>query len=534
MSLGSDSARDPHIEDYEGVPGTGSIVAGKYRVERTLGVGGMGVVVAARHLQLNNLVAIKFLHEKGNQRGAGARFLREARAAAALTSEHVARVIDVDALESGSPFIVMEYLEGTSLTKVIRKRSPLPVTETVDLMLQACDALREAHARGIVHRDIKPSNMFLLRRSDGTTLLKVLDFGISKAPGLTDAEEPTLTESHAVLGSPQYLSPEQIVDVRTVDHRTDVWSLGVVLYYMLSGQRPFEEETVAALCVAIATTEPIRLRVLRPDLPHDVEAAVMGCLDKDRDLRVQSAAELARLLAPYSSRGPRALQDLPPLGPNSGVVASDAPSSLRVAPPGTALAEVDRLALPMAPTERLIKRGDDTRNGVLVHAAHVGPPRPATALWLPIAVALAAVTVVAVLLAVREPEAPPHELGGVAPVASGGPTSESAGEVPQGQGDRPGPRSVLLPGSARPVASAPPKPTIPDLTHLGGSGWIGTAQAPLRLLDRLGGKTVIGVVPAGEIVKVNQVAGEWALVTHVNEGRAVTGWTLRNLVMAPE
>src|SRR4030095_6916545 len=253
MTLESDSAKHANLEDLDAIPPPGSIVAGKYRIERTLGMGGMGVVVAARHMQLNHLVAIKFLNEKSSKNGsAAARSLREARAPAGLRSEHIARVVDVGTLDSGAPFMVMEYLEGKSLSRLIRKRAPLPVPESIGLVIQVCDALREAHANGIIHRDVKPSNLFLTKRQDGSTLLKVLDFGISKAPKLADEGEATLTDSYMVLGSPQYLSPEQIIDVRSVDHRTDIWALGVVMYYMLAGQRPFEEETIAALCVAIA------------------------------------------------------------------------------------------------------------------------------------------------------------------------------------------------------------------------------------------------------------------------------------------
>ena len=213
----------------------GEILAGKYRVERLLGSGGMGMVVAAHHLDLDEKVALKLLLP-----GAAtnpmlvARFVREARAAAKIKSEHVARVTDVGQLEDGSPYMVMEHLEGSDLAAYLTRTGPLPVAEAVDFVLQACEALAEAHGLGIVHRDLKPANLFCVQRVDDQRSIKVLDFGISKIS--VDTASQSLTQTSALMGSPLYMSPEQMQSARTVDARADIWSLGVILFELLAGR----------------------------------------------------------------------------------------------------------------------------------------------------------------------------------------------------------------------------------------------------------------------------------------------------------
>src|SRR5689334_23477229 len=209
---------------------TGAVLSGKYRIERMLGVGGMGVVMAAHHLQLDERVAIKFLLPDGmNNEEAVARFDREARTAAKIKSEHVARVIDVGSLENGSRYIVMEYLEGADLASFLRSRRLLPVEEAVEFVLQACEALAEAHALGIIHRDLKPENLFLVRRADGLVSVKVLDFGISKITALTGSgREVGITKTSTIMGSPLYMSPEQMTCAKDVDFRTDIWAMGAI------------------------------------------------------------------------------------------------------------------------------------------------------------------------------------------------------------------------------------------------------------------------------------------------------------------
>lgn len=278
----------------------GSVIGGKYVVERVLGAGGMGVVLAARHKTLRQLVAIKvLLPDAPVATTAVARFIREGRAAAALRSEHVVRVLDVDQLEDGMPYMVMEYLDGRDLAAELRSRGALPVATAASYVIQACAALAEAHSQGIVHRDLKPANLLLTRRSDGTELVKLVDFGISKlSDGLEG--EASLTRTHALMGSPLYMSPEQVMNAKLVDARTDIWSLGVILWELLTARTPFEAETLPALSVKIATEAPAAPSSLRPELPRALDACVMRCIEKDPSLRYQTVGELRDALLAFA------------------------------------------------------------------------------------------------------------------------------------------------------------------------------------------------------------------------------------------
>ncbi|HEY4158108.1 MAG TPA: serine/threonine-protein kinase [Polyangiaceae bacterium] len=280
----------------------GQILAGKYRVDRVLGVGGMGVVVAATHLHLEERVAIKFLLPDALQNGeAVARFGREARAAVKIRGEHVARVIDVGSLETGAPYMVMEYLDGHDLAGLIHSQGAMPPQDAVDAVLQACEALAEAHALGIVHRDLKPANLFMTRRPDGTASIKVLDFGISKLTNAS-ASDHSMTKTSAVMGSPLYMSPEQMTASRDVDARTDIWAIGVVLYELLSGRVPFNAETLPQICGLILTASAPDIRHFAPNVPEGLQAVVQRCLEKDRTRRFNDVSELARALAPFGTR----------------------------------------------------------------------------------------------------------------------------------------------------------------------------------------------------------------------------------------
>ena len=284
----------------------GQLIAGKYRVQQLLGRGGMGVVMAALHEHLNQRVALKFLTDDAYQQPeAVARFLREARSAVQIQSEHVARVMDVGTLDSGAPYMVMEYLRGLDLKEVSTRRGPLPVTEAVDFVLQACDAVAEAHSLGIIHRDLKPSNLFLTERPDGTPLVKVLDFGISKAlhgggPGGQTSKQQ-MTASAAIMGSPQYMSPEQIRSSKNVDARADVWALGTILHELLAGSPAYVADTVPGLLAMIVADAPPPISQSRPDIPADLEASILRCLEKDRERRFVNVAEFARALERYAS-----------------------------------------------------------------------------------------------------------------------------------------------------------------------------------------------------------------------------------------
>jgi len=275
----------------------GQVIARKYRVERTLARGGMGVVVLATHLQLGETVAIKvLLPEVASNPDTVARFLREAKAAARIKNEHVVRVFDVGTMEAGQVYIVMEYLEGVDLDNTIRNRGELPLEEAVDYVLQACEGVAEAHRIGVVHRDLKPANLFLVQRSDGSYCVKLLDFGISKqAP--TGGADVSVTRTSMMMGSPLYMSPEQLRSTRSVDARTDIWSLGVVLYEALTGKSPFIGETFAAVCARVLAEAP---DPLRPDVPAEVAQVIERCLSKQPDARYPDIGAFAQALRPFA------------------------------------------------------------------------------------------------------------------------------------------------------------------------------------------------------------------------------------------
>jgi serine/threonine-protein kinase len=301
----------------------GSVVGGKYRIERVLGHGGMGVLYAATHLELGRKVALKFLLEDASREPATVeRFSREARAAVKIESEHVARVFDVGELGPGHPFIVMELLDGEPLDALLARQGRFPVGLAVDYVLQACEALEEAHVHGIVHRDIKPANLFLAKRS-GRAIVKVLDFGISKLPVST--ADVALTAKHELIGSPAYMSPEQMLSAATADVRSDVWALGVVLYELLSGEPPFSAETLPQMIARVIHAKHRPLSDSRPDVPPELVAIVDRCLHKDPARRFGSVAELVRALAafgPASTPMPLGTAEtvrapLPPVEPGS-------------------------------------------------------------------------------------------------------------------------------------------------------------------------------------------------------------------------
>ena len=281
-----------------GLPRPGEILAGKYCVEAVLGVGGMAVVVAARHIELDDRVALKILLPRfRSNEEIVARFRREARAAVKIKSEHVARVHDVGTLEDGAPCLVMEYLEGQDLETLLGDQGPVKQEDAVDYLLQACEALAEAHGLGIVHRDLKPANLFLSQRADGRPIIKLLDFGISKVGGVGAG----LTRKQASFGTPHYMSPEQLRATDQVDARADIWAAGTILHELVTGRPPFDVDDLTELQQRIKTGEPTRLTELLPDASTGLEKVILRALEKDPDLRFQNVAELATALAPYGS-----------------------------------------------------------------------------------------------------------------------------------------------------------------------------------------------------------------------------------------
>ncbi len=291
----------------------GSLVGGKYLVERVIGEGGLGAVVAAKHMHLDQMVAIKYLHAHVlESQNVVERFAREARLAGKIQSEHVARVHDVGKLDDGSPYMVMEFLEGRSLANVLDD-GPLPVDQAIDCILQACEALAEAHALGIVHRDLKPANLFLARRPGGAMILKLLDFGISKMPDTLQGSSwnrKKLTSATDKFGTPDYMSPEQLNATASVDARADIWALGVVLYELLTGKRPFHGDSLPLLFAAIVAQTPAPMLAARPDLPPGLCDLVVRCLAKERDDRFRNVGELVQELAAFAAPASRGRADL--------------------------------------------------------------------------------------------------------------------------------------------------------------------------------------------------------------------------------
>jgi serine/threonine protein kinase len=280
----------------------GDTVGGRYVVEEVLGRGGMGIVVAARHEPLGHRVAMKLVSGSASA-DAFERFTREARIVASLESDHVVRVTDFG-MHGAIPFMVMDLLSGRDLSRELKLRERLPAPEAVDYVIQACDGLWAAHAKGVVHRDVKPGNLFLATRASGERTIKVLDFGVSKLAVEDDATE--LTRTSSMLGSPLYMSPEQVRDPRNVDARADVWSLGIVLHKLMTGQAPFDGQTASALCAAIAADPPTLLRVHGPHLPAALEAVVTRCLEKSPARRYPNVVALARDLMPFATPEGRA------------------------------------------------------------------------------------------------------------------------------------------------------------------------------------------------------------------------------------
>jgi serine/threonine-protein kinase len=427
----------------------GELLAGKYRVEQVLGAGGMGYVVAALHEQLGQRVAVKLLvPELCENEDSVTRFLREARAAVRIQSEHVARVLDVGELTNGSPYMVMEFLNGRDLADELDQPGEvLPVEVAIDYVLQASEAVAEAHSIGVIHRDLKPANLFLTHRPDGSPLVKVLDFGISKAINTEDSAlepAPSLTATHSLLGSPAYMSPEQIRRPKHVDTRTDIWSLGSILYELLAKDPPFVADSPLALLAAVVSDPLPSVREKRPDVSADLEAVIAKCLEKNPDNRYQTVAELADALAPFAPRSQPSVSRI------SGILRA---TSLRPAPtdkspssdrtlqsPGTPISEQPTEELkvkvitpaPAARSEKNTKTDWEAtpsmvasrRRTVVMAAALLAAAAAGVALWVQ--------RPAAPIEATPDPSTVKVSTGSAAgqPSAQGAPTASAAAEAP--------------------------------------------------------------------------------------------------------
>jgi serine/threonine-protein kinase len=326
-------------------------LGGKYELRRILGKGGMGLVILALHRELEQLVAIKLLHAELANSEFLPRFKREARAAIRIRSPHVARVMDVGDLASGVPFIVMEYLEGSDLCQLVATQGALQPSVAVEFMLQALDAMSEAHAARIVHRDIKPANLFLTKDRAGNDFVKVLDFGLAKSlPGLGSSGLRGITEPGTLVGSPCYMPPEQLLDAQSVDPRSDVWSLGATLFELVTGQPPFQAPTMPQLYTAIAHGKIRRATDLAPQCPHGIDAVIARCLTRNPAGRYANAQALREaLLQAAREASPGAESD------TLKSVAPDAPLpsdtlSTSVAPVASSFSPEKRLAVFVRPS----------------------------------------------------------------------------------------------------------------------------------------------------------------------------------------
>jgi serine/threonine-protein kinase len=428
----------------------GEILDGKYRVERVLGVGGMGVVVAAVHVQLQTRVALKFLLPAAlGSPEVVERFAREARAAVQIQSEHVARVIDVGTLPTGSPYMVMEYLEGSDLADAVSESGPMPTQVAVGYVLQACEAIAEAHALGIVHRDLKPANLFLARRTRGESIVNVLDFGISK----TKESGHGLTHTSTMMGSPLYMAPEQIMSSKDVDSRTDIWALGIILYELLTGATPFVAETMPEIIYMVTQRDPPPLAEKRPDMPPRLAEVVTQCLAREPDKRFANVARLAAALAPFGpprseisvERIARVLGASTAPPPSDG--STDSAAARAVRPAGTAAT--------WAKSQAALPRRSKTRAIAIVGGA--------------VALAL----VVAIRLALRPGPPAPPSLARTTDATAAPPPSAAPTPTPLPSPARaaaPDPYAVLAPPPPEPVALPLPAPSAKPIA--------GTTPAP--------------------------------------------------------
>ena len=343
------------------LPEVGALIGGKYRIEGIIGSGGMGVVFRARHLALREQVAIKVLKpDRGGSPQLVERLLREARAAASIRNGHVVGVLDVGTLPDGQPFIVMEHLQGEDLASRLSRTGPLPVRAAIDYLLETCEAVAEAHALGIVHRDLKPANLFLQRRASGAVTVKVLDFGVARfLSGYAEGTEQDsgLTSTHSFVGSPAYVSPEQLTTPEDVDTRADIWALGVILYELLTGAQPFKSPTLALTCTKILQL-PLPAPA-RDDLAPELLVSLERALEKDREQRFATVLELSRALAPHGSATSQAA-----LAEIEAITAREAPAPrpsvvARASEPGFAtltgsVLMLGRRAVPNAQARRLL------------------------------------------------------------------------------------------------------------------------------------------------------------------------------------
>lgn len=448
-------------------PQPGEVLDGKYRIEKMLGEGGMGAVAKATHLVRRAPVALKFMSPAIlSMAGTVERFVNEGVAASQIDSDHVVKVFDVGRLPTGAPYLVMEFLDGRDLSDVITNEGPrIEATRAVHFTLQMLRALHTAHTAGIVHRDMKPSNCFVIEKDGEPDFLKLVDFGISKVR-VDDERASNLTRTNSALGTPLYMSPEQARSPRDVDARSDLYSVGAILYEMLCGRTPYTSETgeYTEILFKIFTTEPDSLLAIQPDVPEGLAAVVHRALLRDRDARFGSALEMAEALVPFADersfdlvarmRGVRGRSIIPsaipsavpggmsratpPMPPPGG----SGPAPANTFPPGGP----EALRAPKVPTDLGLSR------------SAAGGPRPgppsAAALGIIAGIAAVAICVAAGVLVLRNHGAGPA--GGTA--GAGGP----AGPAVTAPFATTAANPVAVPvNTAESIVAAPPAPAPP-------------------------------------------------------------------------
>jgi serine/threonine-protein kinase len=409
----------------------GDILAGKYRIEKVLGAGGMGVVVAARHIDLDQRVAIKcLLAHTRTMPEIVERFTREARAAAKIHGEHVARVIDVGRFDDGTPFMVMEYLQGHDLAGQLQQGGPLSVPDAVRYVLETCEAVAQAHAVRIVHRDLKPQNLFLAQQPGRRPIVKVLDFGISKViePGAS-----ALTKTSSVMGTPYYMSPEQLLSSKNVDERSDIWALGVIFYELIIGEPPFVGDTGPEIIAQVLQNNPRPASTRRPDLPPGIDEIIGRCMRTKVEERFANVADLAYALMPFADQGDR--ESVMAISNVLGVASLPTGATMLAQAPAVAVTQAARRS------SRPPQSGQpQTAHNLTLSAGGIEAPRSRLGLWIGVG---AAVMVAAI--------------GGVAVLRPSGSVTKPVSEAPAAHApESPVPSTVaLVPAEPVPVVAAP-------------------------------------------------------------------------------
>lgn len=454
---------DASTSPSSALPSPGALIGSKYRVERYVAEGGMSVIAMGRHEQLDEAIALKFLKpdviESDATKAVSGRFLREARATIKIRSEHVPRIFDVATLDNGIPYIVMELLVGEDLEQRLDREGPLPVVDIVDATLQALEAVAAAHALGIVHRDLKPANIFLATRIDGSTCAKVLDFGIAKLaeqPGT--GKDHGLTTTNAVMGSPRYMSPEQMRGTRDVDARADIWAIGTTLFELLTGKAAFDGENLTQVCASVLQDEPASIREKRPEVPAELESVVRRCLEKRADDCYADVAELAAALAPFGS--PAAHEAAARVARVLGATPS---SSKRMqSATQTSVVPTPSISSPQVPVAEPSNVGrTDISWGAPSATAHTRRRRRLTTIVVGVTAVIGIVALGGILLRTRSSSTPTTASGTSV-------TREVASDVPRASAAPPASTNVVVPPPAvtptvaeTPTPSARPAPTAP-------------------------------------------------------------------------